>query len=583
MCAQKSRSFRLKMSELSETFTNQGDKGTCMYHTIAKLVVQNIFQVLMPSRVNKSRYQENRCNQFVDDDNFSKDVNKLTPEMCSSGGYDRILQFLYVFHLIEDRLSGKAASTAVIRDILKDLWSEKMPRYFKKSPHLEYVREMVTRVNALRNASETDYQFFKIYLARKRSRKETENELEMMREANETAHVFKDSLFQLLRFCLRKGVYVGFSLSAPRESKHGHHAIHAVGIYNDKIIVKNSWKEGRVHDMSIENPILLKARSAYQLVKIWFILPVTKGFKFEPNKLKLTSLSPIDSVDKLRHLFEKVVKSPLPPKFLLTCPIFHRGDAVMVAEKPGIFMGYMNLYGIVSPGHLVPLRALKPADIRSVPDALEILLKLVKKDGDILNAELDRDPYGKEIETFSRNLQASRNALEQAKDVLDSNASQKKSQSNSGIFKAHRHRAQEEDDEEAEIEAKKLKRNTPPISDDGRSGRRSPGSSDEIRVPALEAKKLPKANQSQTQKKSYSPPEIRRIREYFADPTSKKKSPPQTRKSPPKKQSGLENDPVFIDDDESPPAQKRSPPSRTKKSSPKKQSGLENDPVFIDD
>ena len=361
------------MSELSETSTDQRRTPNCGYHARAKVIVQNVFQFLTPSKVDSSRFNANNCNRYVDYDNYKNNVKGLTAEQCSTGGYDRILQFLYIYYLIDEGIATKADLFGNISDIIS---VEKIPAFFNSAPQRDYLIEMIKKVCRAKDAANIEYQTATIRF----------NIPDSFEEASQTLDYFSKPLFEIVKACVSKGMYVKINVTShvkKDNDKHGLHALHIVSTYRDEIIVKNSWGDKRVYQTKINETFWLKDSSAYFIYQFDFLLPFQKGVR-ELSSFKLTPLpSERDESNRKLHDFLQQITLLRPdtvPKELRDAPIFHRGDAVSYNGTPFIFMDYIRENAILYPNRRVPFVLLKRCAIQTVPDAVKHLTVVAQQD-----------------------------------------------------------------------------------------------------------------------------------------------------------------------------------------------------------
>jgi hypothetical protein len=134
-------------SSVSDVGTDQRSEPHCAYHALSKVIVQNVFQYFTPSTIDTDTFRANNCTRFVDFDIFKTRMSELTRDQCSPGGYDRILQFLYIFYLIYERNNGKGINRDSHAVVLEQLWSQTIPKFFETSVHRPHLEEMIRKVN----------------------------------------------------------------------------------------------------------------------------------------------------------------------------------------------------------------------------------------------------------------------------------------------------------------------------------------------------------------------------------------------------------------------------------------------------
>jgi len=325
------------MSDLSDTTTNQRNDPTCAYHVAAKLVVQNIFHYLTPSEeVDVKTFEQNQCNQFLDGAVYGDDqlMQKLTPATCSPGGYDKILQFLYVYYLIREESNEPVAVAknmfVSLNQVLSAIWKKNIPKFFDTLPEQKRrVHEMLHEVSIAREK-------FGINFC-----------VQGVSSTSQMSH----HCFDIIKKSLVKGFYVGLALSRSqfspvKSAEHERHAVHVVSIFQDSLIVKNSWGDHMVYDIKIDGYLWLFGYDAFECKTICFLLPTTARVpnqKCPPNKA--VSAHQVDEV-----LAEKTPPSSRPSqgKFLRINPALHRGDVVRLSDNSiGFFMSRHQQNAIV--------------------------------------------------------------------------------------------------------------------------------------------------------------------------------------------------------------------------------------------
>lgn len=87
--------------QITEGNSNQGRDTTCSFHANSKIILHNMFLFLVPKTTDRTLYDKNNCNAFLNTDTITTDPTLLDnlSEDCSSDGYDKILLFLYLYFL----------------------------------------------------------------------------------------------------------------------------------------------------------------------------------------------------------------------------------------------------------------------------------------------------------------------------------------------------------------------------------------------------------------------------------------------------------------------------------------------------
>ena len=355
---------------LSETFTDQRKQVTCSLHVSGKIFAQNMFQFFNPTPIDKDVYVEGRCNRFVDIGELQLDVSDLSRELCSPGGYDRILQFLYVYYLIQDRVGvNKTSSYAINPFILQDILEVKIPTFFTESPHRPSLVEMINKFNDSYRQSNTTYiarTFLRVhhYLS------------------NETIATL---FLTIIKKLISKRLYIVLTLESvlKQNNKYGLHAVHAVNVIGDEIVVKNSWGESRTYQMKLNGFLFLKDKDPNFIKDIHFYFPVTKEGGVVDQDQIISDMDDDKIVQQLNSLNDMVNRVPTRShlKKTMTNPrTFLHGDFVELPNKKfGIFLQYVNesnarIYSGSQP-YLNPVQELKVP--RMTPELWSFAQKLL--------------------------------------------------------------------------------------------------------------------------------------------------------------------------------------------------------------
>jgi hypothetical protein len=251
------------MSELSETYTIQRSEGACLFHVFSKLMVQAMFQYFTPSsNVNVALYKSNRCNDFLDFDIFStKDISRLSSDECSQGGYDRILQFLYVYYSVylpekiqaPDPLSLRTTRFLLDRAlpiIFINIREHRIPDFFT-GVQRDHVARMIHTLD------------------------------EVM--PNRLLNVFEviwtdqyDLVNELINQVLHKGFYLGLGLKYVGDPTGSGHAVQIVAKRKHKVVLKNSWGGERLDEMDLEGLVFFAEfpDDGWRATKIFVVLPI---------------------------------------------------------------------------------------------------------------------------------------------------------------------------------------------------------------------------------------------------------------------------------------------------------------------
>lgn len=310
-------------------YTNQRNENSCAYHASAKVLLQNVWQYLVPVRVDRAKFVENNCTRFVDFDVYDANMEGLTEEECGSGGYDKILQFLYLYYLIEDHVSrSSAAHRTVGVEVLPLIFAQQIPQKFRRSTHLPHLADHLPRLVAM---------------------------LRQLGAAYEASHLKFEHLdlpcdaFDVIKLVLGKGLYLYASLAAD-QARHG---VHIVNVIGGEIVFKNSWGDNRLYQMNPRGHVWLNQRP-YKLAALSVIAPFPVG-----------QSTAYDGLAELKELVQTIpgktrIREQTKPR------IFHRGDVVEKEGEHGIFLKYKGDQAVilVKETHKVPVRTLRaPRDV----------------------------------------------------------------------------------------------------------------------------------------------------------------------------------------------------------------------------
>jgi hypothetical protein len=351
-----------ELSELSETFTNQRQEGTCAYHALAKIVVQNVFQFFIPSEVDTAKYKRNNCNRYVDFDIFNSSIASLSPSICSAGGYERILQFLYVYHLVYDLLNprgGRAIGyavatfgvieyTTVTKQIIDAIFVQKIPTYFNNphyAEHKNYLLNMLWRLDYVYGVSKMKFDNCGFYFPR-------------IIPAEESTAMFK-----FVKTCISKKLFLLLGLRdfyGMTDTPHARHAVHIVSTTDDKVKFKNSWGGNEVHEFKLDGTVKLSS----------YVFRAESLFVLYPNTASSRSHEILDFTHAdIKHLTDctaDIAAVQKIPKELVAAPFFFRGETVQFGARVGLFLSSDGVNARVQETkvEVVPVLELKKTDAR---------------------------------------------------------------------------------------------------------------------------------------------------------------------------------------------------------------------------
>ena len=194
--------------QVSVSNSNQENEDTCNFHAHSKIILQNRFLFIRPVIVDEKVYDEHNCNGMLSTENIiihPELLNGLTEDMCSRGGYEKILLFLYTYFLyIEltecgDDLNGP---------VLEAIDTVQLPNQFKSSVHKERLQSIL---NDIHRDTIYTWKTFVINI------QDTSN----------------DILFELIDQVTRLNLYVELGCTD--------HSVIIIGTQDNNYIIKNSW------------------------------------------------------------------------------------------------------------------------------------------------------------------------------------------------------------------------------------------------------------------------------------------------------------------------------------------------------
>jgi len=253
---------RSPLKKMSITKTNQGEEGTCVAHTISRLIVKNIFERLYPlemSLAEENLYEKNNCNIYLNTNINTKDRNAgyldLTPTNCGQKGYYKILLFLYVYYIIRENFDCDGVSYLSSSYVLNLLFNTNnagtniMPKIFQQSFHLPILNVLLEKIKTI----------FK-------------NKMNIKYEIVDMANDNDNNAIIIIRKLLDANLYVGVSLS-PRYGD-GHTAT-IVGHTPYHFVIKNSWNTYKDYiPYKYLNDHFKIGYMSYKINQYYLILPI---------------------------------------------------------------------------------------------------------------------------------------------------------------------------------------------------------------------------------------------------------------------------------------------------------------------
>jgi hypothetical protein len=197
--------------QVSETKSNQTSAPTCSYHSMSRLFLQNRFIFVKPLQVDDI-YDKNDCNRFLIPVEVEKTgLDTLDDMRCSSGGYDKILLFLYIYFLLKETDSCKQSIGELIP---RQVDAIEIPVFLKSTKHEHRLLSLLTEIKHLSSGLKwKEYNFLF-------------NSIE------------EPLLFSVVQKLINLRFYVQLHCCGGRDSGH---AVTIVGVQEGNYIIKNSW------------------------------------------------------------------------------------------------------------------------------------------------------------------------------------------------------------------------------------------------------------------------------------------------------------------------------------------------------
>jgi hypothetical protein len=338
-------------SSVSDVDTDQRSEPHCAYHALSKVIIQNVFQYFTPSPIDKGAFRANNCTRFVDFDIFKTRMSELTRDQCSPGGYDRILQFLYIYYLIYDLNNGKAITRDSDAEVIDKIWAQTIPKFFETSVHRPHLEEMIRKVNHAYLASNLAYSQIKLIRF---------EHIKQIKDVDVRRTCF-DIILDSIKMLIGKGFYIYLGLASELQNgnfEHSHHAVHIVNTIGNEIVIKNSWGENRIYQMKLDGVVYLAGHHAYSIDYLRTFVPMPHASK--DVVIDFIYFNDTKKLDGLREMVQKIpTRSRIREQ--TTSRIFSRGDIVTSNGRLCIFMRY----------HHKDVLIWTPAGEKNVSDNLE--------------------------------------------------------------------------------------------------------------------------------------------------------------------------------------------------------------------
>jgi hypothetical protein len=244
---------------MTSTFTDQSSEGVCGRHAFSRVIIKNIFELLFSLNMS-SEYQKNMCNNFLNTvDTIQKPslLNSLTPELCSQGGYLKILLFLHLFNLFQTHIP-----TA---DGLKKGWL----RCTQVSDLYQFLYEPVS----IPNINQTQHSDLTHIL------QATKKVCDEYKVGFVTFH-FTDTDKELTLSNIKKitdhGLYIMLRIEdTTSKGEHAAHFVIIVGAIDEFILIKNSWGDEIIYKIKFDVPFFLNQYQFNKKTHCSFVIPIS--------------------------------------------------------------------------------------------------------------------------------------------------------------------------------------------------------------------------------------------------------------------------------------------------------------------
>lgn len=289
--------------QLSATQTNQGNQGVCGRHAFSRVIVKNLFELILP--LEADREQEYDCNRFLATaalvptaQNFKViNLSELNPKDCSFSGYIKILLFLHCFFLFQQHISTVEGRSKG--------WLE----CIQVSSLYEHLYTSIE----IPNITHTQYHDLN----------DTLHTLERVQQKYGISLVtfhFKDVTLENIKKITDRGLYLMLRIedSSNPEDTHAAHFVIIVGAFDEYMLVKNSWGDDRIYTIKFGYPFFLKFKTYDVLTDCSFVIPVQ-----QPDNEDFEDLTHVDfylqKYDELKTLFHgitvNVINKSCPSKY----------------------------------------------------------------------------------------------------------------------------------------------------------------------------------------------------------------------------------------------------------------------------
>lgn len=266
---------RMRASELG-ICSDQGPDGTCAYHTLAKILVQNVCTKLFDLTMNereKEIYKKCLADFPIETE---EDIRPYTPEKCTEKGFISIM-FFYYFYFYLRRNGFKSLIQAI--------------------PLLDTMPPRAAAVSPLDSASFS--QVSAMMVAKKREAELTWRSILIRMNREEDRETYMETIREVIEPIAKLGLYIYMLLK--------NHAVVLMNAHHGHFIIKNSW--GYDNDVVPYGfDIRLQGKDKdYSLEYFELFLPMTTTFDTENQTLGVYTSDKLIHVNDLYPFIRKYV------------------------------------------------------------------------------------------------------------------------------------------------------------------------------------------------------------------------------------------------------------------------------------
>ena len=266
---------RMRKSELGMC-SDQGPDGTCAYHSLAKILVQNVCTKLFDLTMNereKTIYKKCLADFPIETE---EDIRPYTAEKCTEKGFISIM-FFYYFYFYLKRNGYKSLKQAI--------------------PLLDTMPARVAAVSPL--DSSIFSQVAAMMIAKKRETDLTWRSILIRMNREEDSATYRETIAEVIEPIAKLGLYIYMLLN--------NHAVVLMNCHHGHFVIKNSW--GYPNDVVPYGfDVTLQGKDkAYSLEYLELFIPMTTTFATENETLGLYTSDEFIHVHDLYPFVRKYV------------------------------------------------------------------------------------------------------------------------------------------------------------------------------------------------------------------------------------------------------------------------------------